>query len=244
MVTKAKSTSKTKSNGAQTTAQTTAPPAEATRFFIDPIRIREIKLTIRGVSPMIQHKWDDKAKDMMAAKQAGEGKKKLEPKDPEQCAKAATYLTQDGRYGVPVSAVKACLVGAAHKDIGVDKTVVRKSVFFYCDDPRGIIPFASFSDPVTRTDTVRLNGKTADLRYRPMFKEWQLSLYLSLQPDLISVDTFLHLFQRAGFGVGIGEWRPERNGEFGRFEIDGTMPIEVSPDVVKPVQWKEVEEVK
>jgi len=35
------------------------------------------------------------------------------------------------------------------------------------------------------------------------------------------------LIDRAGLSVGIGEWRPEKGGEYGRFKIDDTVPVEV-----------------
>jgi hypothetical protein len=28
------------------------------------------------------------------------------------------------------------------------------------------------------------------------------------------------MIERAGFGVGIGEWRPEKDGDYGRFRVD------------------------
>ena len=33
------------------------------------------------------------------------------------------------------------------------------------------------------------------------------------------------LVQRAGYGVGIGDWRPQRDGDKGRFEVDTTQGI-------------------
>jgi hypothetical protein len=42
---------------------------------------------------------------------------------------------------------------------------------------------------------------------------------------LLQRDDVLALVDRAGFGVGICEWRPEKGGEFGRFEIDQNVPV-------------------
>jgi hypothetical protein len=35
----------------------------------------------------------------------------------------------------------------------------------------------------------------------------------------IAVEQIFNLVNRAGFAVGICEWRPERNGPFGRFRV-------------------------
>ena len=39
---------------------------------------------------------------------------------------------------------------------------------------------------------------------------------------LLSAEQVVNLFQTAGFAVGIGDWRPERNGLFGRFHVGET----------------------
>ena len=40
--------------------------------------------------------------------------------------------------------------------------------------------------------------------------------------DQFSPGQILNLLQRAGFSQGLGEWRPERNGDFGTFEVKAT----------------------
>lgn len=37
----------------------------------------------------------------------------------------------------------------------------------------------------------------------------------------------LSLLDAAGLGVGVAEWRPEKNGDFGQFRIDETRDVEV-----------------
>jgi hypothetical protein len=66
---------------------------------------------------------------------------------------------------------------------------------------------------------VRLQGKTADIRYRGEFKEWSASVPVQVNTSVLSVEQIANLFLIAGFAVGVGEWRPERNGQYGRFEL-------------------------
>ena len=86
-------------------------------------------------------------------------------------------------------------------------------------------------DPVIREDIVRVgNGKT-DLRYRPEFASWRINVIVEIDSDLLNEQDIVNLVNRAGFSVGIGEWRPEKGGEFGRFEIDTSEPIRyINPD--------------
>jgi len=66
---------------------------------------------------------------------------------------------------------------------------------------------------------VRLNGKTADIRHRGEFKEWSADLEVQYNEDWISAEQIANLISLAGFSVGVGEWRPEKNGQYGTFEI-------------------------
>ena len=90
---------------------------------------------IIGISPFIQHKWSEKAVQMMRDKHAGVRVKNREIRDPEQEFRDAAYVCEDGRFGFPAGGIKACLIGAAHKDIGLEKTLLRKSLFILPDDP-------------------------------------------------------------------------------------------------------------
>jgi hypothetical protein len=70
-----------------------------------------------------------------------------------------------------------------------------------------------------REDMVRVGMGTADIRYRPEFTEWSVKLPIKYNADAISLDQLVNLFTLAGFGVGVGEWRPERDGQYGMFHV-------------------------
>lgn len=197
---------------------------EMTKATLNPIRRAEVQFTIKGTAPLITHNWDEKAKTMMREKQAGKKTKKREVREPERETEAACYRTKDGRYGIPGMGFKAALISAAHKDLGIEKTLVRKALFLKTSDPNKVLPM-DCSEPVMREDMVRVGAGSADIRYRPMFEEWFVPITLEVDMDLLTADDVLNLVNRAGFGIGLCEWRPEKNGEFGRFEIDQTQPF-------------------
>lgn len=60
---------------------------------------------------------------------------------------------------------------------------------------------------------------TADIRYRPEFKHWRVKLPIKYNADKISLEQLVNLFNLAGFGVGVGEWRPEKDGQYGMFHV-------------------------
>jgi hypothetical protein len=181
---------------------------------------------IRGTSPIIMHQWSEKAKAMMRDKQQeGKKTKDRELRKPEEEFMAATYRTESGDVGVPAMAFKSSILTAAHKDIGIEKTLVRKALFLICKDPGLVIPFSECSDPILREDMVRVGMGAADLRYRPEFRNWKFVVELEIDAELLQAGDVLALVGRAGFGVGLCEWRPEKGGEFGRYEVDPDVPV-------------------
>jgi hypothetical protein len=66
---------------------------------------------------------------------------------------------------------------------------------------------------------VRTSGmaRTPDVRFRPEFTTWSARFVVQYS-ELMSNETVIDLVDRAG-SVGVGEWRPEKNGSFGTFEV-------------------------
>lgn len=197
----------------------------STELLVKPIRKLLVTTGIKSTSPMIQHRWSEKALQMMRDKHAGKKTKNRDVRNPEKEGRDAAYLTDDDRYGVPAMAVKSAVLSAAHKDLGVPRTMVMKSLFLVCSDKNMVIPFKDYSEPHIREDAVTVGSSSTDLRYRPQFDTWSTVVQWELDSELLQVGDLVNLISRAGFGVGVGEWRPEKGGEYGRFEIDSTIPV-------------------
>lgn len=187
-----------------------------TQLKIQPIKLREIGLWIKSTTPLIQHAWSEKAMRMMRMTAQERRRVPKDARDPEAEGMAAIYRTEDGGYGIPAMAIKSALVSAAHKDFGLPKTEVRKALRF---PSTGNLPMET-EDPIIREDIVRVGAGATDIRYRPEFASWRLFLRFNFDADLVTSQDILNLVDRAGFAVGIGEMRPEKDGEFGCFEVD------------------------
>lgn len=189
--------------------------------------IRPVRMSfyIRGTSPLIQHAWSEKGLAMMRMTAQERKKQPKTARDPEKEAREAMYQTADGQPGIPLLAFKASLIGAAHKDLGLEKTLVKKAFFVPSNDPNNITPIEA-DEPVVREDIVRVGANQTDLRYRPQFNNWRANIVAEIDSELLSAQDVANLVNRAGFSVGIGEWRPEKGGEFGRFELDTSVPMQ------------------
>lgn len=193
---------------------------------LKPIEKRIISFTIKGTSPLIQHKFAEKAKKQIRDKKLGKKTKDRSATDPEAEFRSAMHLTDNDEYGIPLTAFKASLINAAHKDIGIEKTLVKKSLYIKSNDSHMVIPMKC-DDPVMREDYVKVGMSGTDLRYRPEWKEWSVDVEMIFNAGNLQPEDILTLVDLAGFGVGLHEMRPEKGGEYGRFEVDRTMPVNV-----------------
>ena len=205
------------------------------QISIDSIPAETIIVPIIGTSPLIVHNWSVKAKRMMLEKEQGK-KQVKEPKDPEAEYEAAFYRLDlgDGKnhYGFPVTAFKAATVGAARfygKDVTM--TQLRQCMFFHGimtpADKQQLVEIVG--EPRMREDMVRTGGmgRGADLRYRPEFVEWSAQLKVTYIKTAIQRSSILSLIDAGGFGAGVGEWRPEKSGEFGTYQVDTEREIKI-----------------
>lgn len=177
------------------------------------LRIERVTLALVGESPLIMHAWSSKSKQMMLDKQMKVATAGKQAKDPQEDFEQSIYLARDGLPGFPSVAFKAAAVDAA---IAMDfkKTNLRQSFHIEKD----MVPILG-SAPRAREDMVRVGMGTADIRFRAEFEQWGTLLPITINIGLLSIDQLVHLFNAAGFGIGIGEWRPQRDGQFGRFRV-------------------------
>jgi len=193
---------------------------------LKPIAPKNLSFWIKSISIMVQHQWSEKGLGQLAMTAQERKKQPKTARDPEGDAAAACYRTDKGEYGIPLVAFKAALIGAAHKDFGLEKTLLRKALFVPTSDSGGIIPIET-EDYILREDIVRVGIGQTDIRYRPQFTTWRANIVIQIDTELLKPEDIVNLVNRAGFSVGIGEWRPEKGGEWGRFELDTSEPMEV-----------------
>lgn len=180
--------------------------------------IKLMKVKIKGITPLIYNKWSEKAKQMIKDKQAKKANKGREVRNPEKEYEESFYYDKDGKIAFPALNIKQCIVSAARLIEGVTMVVLRSSVFVV-GDMDGYIP-VTYKDKSMREDMVRVGMGSADIRYRGQLTDWSMEFVIKLNADVLSPEQVLNLLQIAGFSCGIGEWRPERNGDFGTFEIE------------------------
>lgn len=192
-----------------------AKTADVQVIEIPPIEISRYVIRIKGNSPLVTHAWSDKAKREMLEKQMGKARNKKAFKDPQADYEAAFYRLADGTAAVPTIAFKAAVVSAARQVEGLTMTFLRGA--FHVEGDLVAIE----GTPEMNEAMVRVGMGTADIRYRPMWHDWAINLVVRVNQRSITIEQLVHLFNQAGFSVGIGEWRPEKDGSWGMFEVEG-----------------------
>jgi len=193
-----------------------AKTASEQEIKVPTLNIRKLTLTLVGDSPLIVHAWSKKAKQAMLDKQQKKASKGKEIRDPEKDFQESLYHMEGG-YGFPAVAFKAAAVTACSQIDGVKKVFARQTFHILGGD---LIQIHG-GEPVMREDMVRVGMGTADLRYRGEFKKWWATIDIEYNASAISRDQLVNIFNTAGFGVGVGEWRPEKDGRNGRFHVAG-----------------------
>lgn len=188
--------------------------ATETSVVLPPLRIETIRVILIGDTPLIVHRWSEKAKKQMLDKQMKKASAGKEAKNPEQDFKDSLYVLPDGGFGFPIIGFKAAAVTACTSIGGITKVAARQA--FHVE---GEFARIEGGDPTMREDMVRVGMGTADIRYRGEFKNWHTTITVKHNRNVFSAEQVLNLFQTAGFAVGVGEWRPEKDGQYGRFHV-------------------------
>jgi hypothetical protein len=192
-------------------------------------RIRTVRLHLAGTAPYVQARFSQKAMAMMAEKMVAgstaRGKKAREPRDFDNDFEQAKHISTEGWCGIPAGAFRAAAISACRL-VGFKMTLAKLSIFILADgidavDGVPLVKIEGTPEPM-RMHTRNATG-VADLRVRPMWREWGCKLNVRYDAEQFVPDDVVNLFSRVGMQVGIGEGRPDSRASaglgWGTFEI-------------------------
>lgn len=194
----------------------TKKPVVTETIVLPQLKIGLLQIRLIGDSPLICHAWSKKAKQEMLDKQMKKAKQAKQAKNPEQDFEDSLYRLDGDKYGFPAVAFKSAAVDACSHVEGVTKVSAR-GAFHIIGDMVEIE-----GTPTMREDMVKIAMGTADIRYRGEFRTWAATIRLRYNQNSLSPEQIINLFNVAGFGIGVGEWRPQRDGSFGMFHVETT----------------------
>lgn len=170
------------------------------------------RIGVIGTAPLITHRFGEKAIRMIQEKQAGAVKRAgREARDPEADVASAAYMIEGAfgeegaRYGVPTAGFKHAAVACGRHVADTNMTKLKQQFFIVPDVGR--LTEIWFEEVTSETDVVRLQGQTADLRYRPYFHGWHCCLTVRFWRNVISAEQVIQFLELGGSIDGICEWR-------------------------------------
>lgn len=197
------------------------------RAEVQQIGTERILIPIVGTTPLIVHAWSDKAKRIMLDAQQGR-KAPKEPRDPQADYEASLYRTETG-YGFPTLAFKSATVAAARLYGKSLRMTELRAFLYFAGVPsadKASILTAIDGEPRMREDMVRV-GMGTDLRYRGEFLDWRALLDVRYVTSALDRTAVLNLIEAGGMAIGVGEWRPEKDGMNGTYRLDETREVRV-----------------
>ena len=208
---------------------------------IKPIEMVKTNIRLQGDTPLIMHAWSEKAKREMLDKQmkkaTGKGRDAKNPTEdfirsmywltpiPETFTEEAfeKAIADGARFGFPVTAFKQAAISSAYRMGWAKDKMSLRGAFFIDGDENQMIEIKSDA-PIMREDMVKVGMGTADIRYRGEFRNWYADITIAYNKNgQYSLEQILNIINAGGTVCGVGEWRPERDGQYGMFHA---VPIE------------------
>lgn len=180
--------------------------------------MKTVTVTIKGISPVIINRF--KENDELPKKMKASGKKDYG--SPRQQGEATAYQDADGKCWIPSSWIKGCIqtVASDYKLPSSRKSV--KSV-----SGGAIIPTEEklYFLEQYKTKDIEIDSRPCVvqrariMRHRARFEEWSLRFDLEIDEDILDLENVHEILGAAGRRAGLGDYRPQRGGPFGRFII-------------------------
>ena len=184
------------------------------------IKKERVRITIVGLSPLMVNNFSEKSRKEIDDKQQKKAAKARDGRNPAKEYDAAFYhMSKKGKYGMPAAGLRNAAVSACRFVEGVSMTVA-KGCLFVLEQENGLVEIKgkpTMDERIVRVGT--FGNKKPMTRYRPRWDKWECTFEVLYASDTISSEQLLNLFDKAGFHVGLCEYRPEKSGNCGMFEV-------------------------
>lgn len=178
-------------------------------------RLSVAEFHLKGTAPYVQLRFSQKAMNAMAEKmKAGSqarGKKIREARNFDDDYEQAKHVSTEGWVGIPAGSFRAAMISACRL-VGFKMTLAKLSCFILADgfDRVDGVPLVKIGgEPEPNIMAVRNATGVADLRCRPMWRDWTCRLRVQFDQDQFSLQDVSNLLMRVGQQVGVGEGRPD-----------------------------------
>jgi len=183
--------------------------------------MKEITIEIQGTTALLCNRFTDEAQ--AAASSGTRAATNGDKGSPIKQAEKRLYLNEKGDPVIPQPNLFRCLIDAGKFfKTGKSKvTTVKSSIIPACVDVAETeIPIIHKEGWRVDTRPVRIPATGGRiLCHRPMFDDWRLRFTATLDTSVMTVDFFREIVDVAGSRIGLGDFRPDCKGPFGKFKV-------------------------
>lgn len=182
----------------------------------------EISIRIEGTTPLICNKFTDAAAESSSNGSRG-ASAAADRGTPLEIAQSKLYIGLDGDPVIPQPNLLRCLVeGGRFTKVGkAQVTTAKSSILYACVDISGAeIPLIHRQPWKVDTRAVRIPSTGGRiLAHRPMFDDWALEFVAEVDGSILGERLFRQIVDDAGKRIGLGDFRPQCKGPYGRFVV-------------------------
>lgn len=188
-------------------------PRSEAAVAIPPPNFQSAEFNLIGTAPLVINRFANKGVIMetQRAGSAAKNKRKRDAKDFESLCDQAAHRSTEGWAGIHAAAFRNAMISAC-RVAGFAMTKAKLSVFVNADgvaeDGTPLVRIQG-GDYEQNDSHVRNETGVIDIRSRPMWREWSVTLRVTWDGDQFTLSDVANLLQRAGLQVGIGEGRPD-----------------------------------
>ena len=189
--------------------------------------MQKVTVKCRGLSAMLMNPMTDETLNKLIT---GVGKPIIKDRPFSDVAAERIYRDDKKRMGFPTINLIGALKHAGRSVKNGKKAIsnaASTTLFSFAEFPHEFTPFDGLDDKgeipwrVDKRRGVMKNGAAtvAVGIIRPRFDAWGFTAVIILNDKITKDETLRKLFQEAGSNSGLCDFRPSKNGPFGRFEV-------------------------
>lgn len=188
--------------------------------------MKTISITIRGITPLLQNRFTEAAEQ--AVSNAGKRTLNGHKGTPREQAEPKCYRDRDSRFIIPGPNIFRAIIDAGKfSKSGRSKLTTQKSSmvpsFASLDNLECLLtdhedrPLKDFEVDSRAVVIPSTGGRI--MAHRPRFDEWQTRFTLLLDTSECDERLMRCIVDDAGSKIGLGDFRPDRKGPFGKFTV-------------------------
>ena len=180
--------------------------------------MKTFRVKIEGISPLLINRFKEEAEIPQKMKKSG----KRDYGTPREQAESTLYADENGLCWIPATWIKGAITSVS-SDYKLPSS--RKSV-------RSVIGGAVIpvEEKLYFVEKYKIGNCEVDarpcvvqrariMRYRGRFEKWSVEVNLQIEDDILDEDNVHQMLIDAGRRCGVGDFRAQKGGPFGRFRV-------------------------